>query len=156
MAASRRLIEDFLAEKRLAVIGVSRNPRHFSRRLFAELLRRGYDAVPVNPKAEQIEGLPCYPQVGQIQPPPAAALLMTPARASAQAVEECAQAGIRKVWLYRAVGRGAVSPAAAALCEARGMEAVVGLCPYMFLPGSSPVHRIHGWILKLGGSYPGP
>ncbi len=48
---TRREIDGFLALKRVAMVGVSRDPRDFSRMLFREMKKRGYDMVPVNPGA---------------------------------------------------------------------------------------------------------
>ena len=68
-------IEDFLAQKRIAMIGVSRNPKDFSAALFDELRKHGYDMVPVNPKAAEVLGQTCFARVQDIQPPVDAALL---------------------------------------------------------------------------------
>ncbi len=151
---SRQTIEDFLACRRLAVVGVSRSKSHFTRMLFRELLQRGYDAVPVNPSAEQIEQVKCSRSVRDINPPVEAVLVMTPAAQSNGVVEDCVAAGAKRVWLYRAVGAGSVSPEALKLCEAHRLEVVDGHCPYMFLPGASWFHRLHGGLLKLTGRYP--
>lgn len=151
---SLALIEAFLAEKRLAVVGVSRRRQDFTRRLWEELLRRGYDALPVNPLAAEIAGRRCYRRVQEIEPPPGAALLLTRPAVTEQVVRDCAEAGIRRLWLYRAVGRGAVSQEAVAFCQAQGMPVVAGLCPRMFLPEAGWIHRLHGWLWKIGGGYP--
>jgi len=153
MSMSRR-IDDFLGRRRLAMVGVSRNQRDFSRALFREFLRRGYDMVPVHPSAAEIEGRPCARSVRQIEPPVDGVLLMTPARLSYSLVEECAAAGIPRVWMYRAVGRGAVDERAVALCEEKGIAVVPGYCPWMFFEGASLVHRLHASLLKLAGKYP--
>jgi len=135
-------------------VGVSRRRQDFTRRLWEELLRRGYDALPVNPLAAEIAGRRCYPRVQEIEPPPGAALLLTRPAVTEQVVRDCAEAGIRRLWLYRAVGRGAVSQEAVAFCQAQGMPVVAGLCPWMFLPEAGWIHRLHGWLWKIGGGYP--
>jgi len=61
-------IQEFLGHKRLAVIGVSRNPKDFTRSLFQEFQRRQYDVVPVNPDVTEVAGQHCYAHVGDIQP----------------------------------------------------------------------------------------
>lgn len=155
-ATSRKQVEEFLAEKRLAVVGVSRRRRDFSRRLFEELRRRGYEAIPVNPNARELDGTLCYARLQQIQPPVKAALVMTAASASEQVVRDCAEAGVGRVWLYRAVGRGALSRAAVEFCEAHGIQVVAGLCPYMFFPGTSLIHRIHRKLWEISGACAGP
>jgi len=122
--------------------------------LFREFLKRGYDAVPVNPQVSEIEGRPCFPSIGEVQPAVEAALLMTSPSVSEVVVRDCAQAGVRQVWFYRAAGTGAVSPAAVAFCAEKGIAMVDGECPFMFFPNAGLGHRIHGWCKKLMGSYP--
>jgi predicted CoA-binding protein len=152
---SMKAITTFLSRKRIAVIGVSQQSQDFSRALFREFLGRDYDAVPVNPAAQDIEGRRCFARVQDISPPVDAALLMTSPAVTDTVVRDCAAAGIRQVWMYRGVGRGAVSAEAVKFCESQGMSVISGECPYMFLPGAAWVHRIHGLVRKLSGAYPG-
>ncbi|HVI78211.1 MAG TPA: CoA-binding protein [Candidatus Acidoferrum sp.] len=146
-------IEHFFATKRLAMVGLSRDPKHFSTVLFRELLRRGYDVIPVNPRTPEIDGHRTYLRVQDIQPPVDAALLMTPAAATDAAVADCAQAGVRQIWLYSAGSGGAVTESALAFCRDYNIEVVPGECPFMFLPQNG-MHAVHGWINKLIGRYP--
>ena len=135
--------ERFLAHRRLAVVGVSRDPRDFSRTVVAELSRRGYDVVPVNPKGGLIR------RVQDIDPPVKAALLMTPPATTAEVVKDCAEAGIEHVWMHQGIGPGAASPAAIALCEAHEISVVRGACPLMYLPETGFVHRAHRWCRQV-------
>jgi len=150
---SLEVIEDFLAQKRIAMVGLSRQPKEFSAMLFEELCRRGYDVVPVNPGASEVLGRRCFARVQDIQPPVDAALLMTSPAVTETVVEDCAAAGIRRVWMYSAGGAGAVSPKAVEFCAARGIQVVPGECPFMFFPHAG-LHRVHGFIRKITGSYP--
>jgi hypothetical protein len=149
----RQAIDDFLAQKRIAVVGVSRNPRDFTRMMFNEFVRRGYDALPVNPNAGEIDGRKSFAHVGQIEPKADAALIMTPAGKSEAVARECAEAGIERIWFYRATGHGAVNERAVDLCESRGMSVVNGRCPFMFFPNAG-FHGLHAFFLKLIGKYP--
>lgn len=151
---SRQAIDDFLASKRIAIAGVARNPTDFSRSLFRDLQSRGYDVVPVNPKAEEIEGLRCYKRITDIQPPVEAALLFTTGEATDEVVEDCAAGGVKRVWMYRALGNGAVTQSAVNFCMEHGITLVPGECVYMFLPQSGLVHSIHGFLKKAVGAYP--
>ncbi len=146
-------IQEFLGRKRFAVIGVSRNPKDFTRSLFRELIHRGYDVVPVNPAVAEIDGIACSKSVNEVSPPVEAALLLTNSSTTGQVVQECAQAGVRQVWMYRAAGPGAVNSEAVEFCESKGIGVVEGECPYMFLPHNFP-HNIHGFCRKLVGRYP--
>ena len=140
---------DFLAQRRLAVVGVSRDARDFSRGLFRELLRRGYDLVPVNVMGGSVDGLPCARRVQDVQPPVDGALVMTPPGQAEQVVRDCVAAGIPRVWLHRGIGPGAMSDGAVSLCRENGIAVVEGECPYMFLPSSGFVHRTHGFFRRL-------
>jgi predicted CoA-binding protein len=140
---------DFLGRKRLALVGVSREPRDFSRGVFRAMLAHGYDLVPVNPGGGTIEGIPCVRRVQDITPPVEGALVMTRAEQSEQIVRDCAEAGVPRVWLHRGVGPGSVSAAAVALCREKGIAVVEGECPFMFLPASGFVHRAHGLFRGL-------
>src|SRR5438270_13966472 len=139
-------IQAFLSQKRFAIVGVSQTPKDFSRALFREFRDRGYDPVPVNPAASEIEGRPCFPTVQEIQPPVEAVLLMTSPAVTDAVVHDCAEAGIKRIWMYRAGGRGAVTQEAVQFCESSGMSVIPGECPLMFLPGGAWFHRFHGLV----------
>jgi predicted CoA-binding protein len=150
----RQTISDFLAQKRIAVAGASRNPKDFNTLLFHDLRQHGYDAVPVNPNAKEIDGVPCYARVQEIQPPVEGVLVMTKPEAAGAIVEDCVKAGIRRVWLYGVAGGGAASPQVVDQCRKSGIAVVPGFCPHMFLSGTPWFHRLHGALLKIVGKYP--
>jgi len=153
------LAQDFLACRRVALVGLSRNPKDLSRGVARELLRRGYDIAPVNPGATgaEIEGRPAFARLQDVSPPAEAALLFTAPAATDAVLRDALQAGIRKVWLHRGAGRGAASVGALAFCAAHGMSAVHDLCPFMVLPGAGFPHRLHGTLRRvLAGGATGP
>ena len=147
-------IQDFLAQKRFAFVGVARQPRDFSRMLFREFRTRGYDPVPVHPICGDIDGVPCARSLGEIDPPVDSVLLMTKPEVTSALLRECAHAGIKRVWLYRAGGNGSVPPDAVSFCEANGIAVVPGECPFMFFPETGLIHRFHGFVKKIAGAYP--
>jgi predicted CoA-binding protein len=147
-------VEDFLGLKRVAVVGVSRDPKHFNTVMWEEFRQRRYDAIPVNPNATEIDGQKCYASVKEIDPPVEGVLIMTSRKDAEQVVRDCAEAGIKNVWLYGGMMPGAASQGAKALCEESGLNHVDGLCPYMFLPDTPAMHTPHRLWKKLTGSYP--
>jgi predicted CoA-binding protein len=152
--ASKQAIDSFLTCRRIAVVGVSRDPKDFSRAVFRAFVERGYDAVPVNAAGGEVDGRRSASRVGEVQPPPEAAFLMTPPAATGQVVRECADVGVKRVWMHRGAGQGAVSPEAVALCRERGIEVVDGECPFMFLPHVGWFHGAHRFFRRLGGRFP--
>jgi predicted CoA-binding protein len=147
-------IQDFLAQKRFAFVGISRQPKDFSRALFREFRARGYDPVPVHPGVDAIDGVPCFARLREIDPPVDGVLFMTSPDITETLVRECPQAGIKRVWFYRAGGKGAGTGGAVRFCEDNGIAVVPGECPFMFFPETGWVHRFHGFVRKIAGAYP--
>jgi uncharacterized protein len=147
-------IQEFLGQRRLAIVGVSQQPQHFSRALFREFRNRGYDVVPVNPAAREIEGQPCFASVRDVQPPVSNVLLMTAPAVTEAVARDCADSGVQRVWMFRGGGTGSVSTEAVRFCESKGLAVIPGECPFMFLPGGAWFHRLHGWVKKIAGAYP--
>jgi predicted CoA-binding protein len=154
MPATMPEVRDFLALRRIAIIGVSRDPKDFSRYLLRQMCDKGYDIVPVNPAASDIDTKQCFARVQEIEPPVEGALIMTSPHDTERVVRDCAEAGIRHIWMHRGGGPGSVSPEAVKLCHQYGLHLVEGHCPLMFLTHTPFYHRIHGFLLKLTGSYP--
>ncbi|HEY6939303.1 MAG TPA: CoA-binding protein [Terriglobales bacterium] len=147
-------IRDFLAQRRIALVGLSRNPKDFSHVVFREMSQWGYDMVPVNPAGGELEHRRCFARLQEIDPPVAGALVMTAPRETERVVRDCAEAGVRRVWMHRGGGQGAVSKQAADFCRQNGIRLVEGYCPLMFLTGTPILHRVHGFFLKVLGGYP--
>lgn len=147
---TRREIDDFLAQKRIAMVGVSRNPKRFSNIVYRALKEKGYEMYPVNPHAEMAEGDRCYPSVEQLPGPVDGAIVMLPPESTLEVMRGCAAAGIPRVWL----GNGAVSPDAVKYGRGQGISVVDGACPMMFAEPVSFGHACHRFVKKITGSLP--
>jgi predicted CoA-binding protein len=151
---TRELIDRFLAAHRIAIAGVSRNPRDFSRSLFGEFVKRGYDVVPVHPEGIEVDGRACFRRLQEVEPKVEAVLLMTSPEQTGIVVKDCADAGVPLVWMYRATGAGAVSETAVEYCQAHGIDCIAGYCPYMFFSKSGFPHVVHRFFKQLTGTFP--
>jgi predicted CoA-binding protein len=110
--------------------------------------------IPVNPQVREIDGQPCFARLQEVQPPVDGVLLMTSPAVTNSVVRECADAGVKRVWMHRGGGNGAVNPDAIQFCEAKGISVIPGECPMMFLANGSWFHRFHGFVKRIAGSYP--
>jgi len=145
----------FLAKRRIAVTGVSRDASgHGSNVVYDRLSQRGYEVFPVNPNAEAINGDPCYPDLSAIPGGVEAVVIATrPERAQAT-MEECASLGIEHVWMHRSFGEGSVSPEAAAWGRKHGIQVIDGGCPLMFEPTADVGHKAMKVLFTLTGKVP--
>jgi len=149
--------QEFLAQRRFAVVGASDDPSSFGRTVCKELRAHGYDAVAVNPHARTVLGEPCYPDLAAVPGALDGAIVMVHSERSAGIVRDCIAAEVPRVWLFRGIGgAGAVSDEAVALCEEQDIPVVAGACPLMFLEPVGLVHRIHRGVRHLNGSLARP
>jgi len=147
---TRQDVEGFLAQKVLAVAGVSRNSQSFGAKAFKELSGKGYKVFPVNPNAESIQGEKCYPSLAKLPEKVGGVLVFTPPSATEKVVREAAAAGISRVWIQQ----GAQSPEALAFCREKNLAAVSGQCILMFAEPVASIHGFHRWVKKLFGGLP--
>jgi hypothetical protein len=141
--------QDFLAQKRIAVVGVSRRPGEAANFVFRKLRDSGHDVIPVNPRATQLEGVPCHPDLRAIPGAVDAVVIFTPPQLTAAIVRECADLGITRVWLHRAFGTGSFSAEAAAIARACNLTLIPGGCPAMFCAPVDRSHRCLRWLLDI-------
>jgi predicted CoA-binding protein len=150
-------VGDFLAQRRIAVAGVSRTDSAAPANLVYRKLRdAGYAVTPVNPHAEQVEGDACAPDLASIDGGVDGVVVATPPGEAEKIVQECAALGIRRVWMHRSFGQGSVSDAAVARCHEHGIRVIAGACPMMFCEPVDVPHRCLRWVLKVTGKLPKP
>src|ERR1035437_1884252 len=94
-------VQDFLAQKRIAVVGVSRHFNQAANHVFKKLQRPGFEAFAVNPRASEIAGFVCYPDLKSIPGGVSAVVIATPPLAAESVVRECVELGISRVWFHR-------------------------------------------------------
>ncbi len=143
-------VDRFLSGHRFALIGASEAAGAFSTTVMVALEEHGYEVVPVNPRGPLIDGrLQSHTSVRDIEGTVDGAIVMVPSDVAEQAVQECIEAGITQVWLFRGVGHGACSDAAAQACHDHGVGLVNGACPLMFLEPVRGVHRFHRGVRRM-------
>jgi predicted CoA-binding protein len=137
----------FLAGKRFAVAGVSREDNLPANAIFRKLRSAGYDAVPVNPNAATVEGVACYPNLDAIPGPLDGLVIAAHPDVAAGLVKQAAARGLTHVWFHRSFGEGSVSDAALAACREAGITPIVGGCPLMYCAPVDLAHRCFagGW-----------
>jgi len=155
MVTIKEAATDFLARKRIAVTGVSRNPQgHGSNIVYQRLRERGYEVFAVNPNADQVEGDPCYHDLASIPGGVEAVVIGTRPETAEATMHECEELGIKHVWMHRSFGPGSVSPEAAASGRSRGIAVIDGGCPLMFSPTDDFGHKCMRYVLSWTGSVP--
>lgn len=156
MPAIAEAAEDFLAQRRIAVTGVSRNPQgHGSNAVYQRLRERGYEVFAVNPNAGTVEGDRCYPDLAAIPDGVDGVVIGTRPEHAMATMTECVDLGVPRVWMHRAFGAGSVSDEAATLGREHGITVIDGGCPLMFRPADDGFHRTAmRWMCTAMGAVP--
>jgi predicted CoA-binding protein len=149
---------DFLAQKRIAVVGVSRNNSHHpaGNLIYQRLKTTGHDAFPVNPHMQTFEGDRCYPDLQSIPGGVDGVVIITRPEVAERIVHDCSDAGVRRVWMHQSIGKkgSSVSPEAVEYCRQHNISVIAGACPMMFGPGVDFGHTCLRWMLRLTGGLP--
>jgi len=133
MQTMKEATSAFLANKRIAVTGVSRSPKeHGANAVFKRLKDRGYDVFAVNPNADEVQGVHCYHDLKSIPGGVDAVVIGTAPSRADDTVRECDELGIKQVWMHRGPGPGSVSDTATAWGREHGITVIDGGCPCMF------------------------
>ena len=155
MSKVQKQVAEFLSKKQIAVAGVSRDAQQPANAIYRKLKGAGYKVYAINPNAAQVEGDPCYPDLHSVPEPVEAVMVVTHPDKAENLVRECADLGIRHVWLHRSFGQGSVSEAAIAECERHNINHLIGGCPMMYCEPVDFGHLCMKWILKIQSRLPG-
>jgi predicted CoA-binding protein len=135
------LVRDFLAQKKIAVVGISDKRDTGCNSNYQKFKETGYQVYAVNPHMTSYDGAPCYPDLKSIPDKPDAVFILASPRVSEQVVQQCVELGIKHVWMHCLLGTKpglaasttSVSGEAVALCRANGIAVIPGACPNQFL-----------------------
>ena len=148
---TKREIDEFLAQKTLAIAGVSRSGKKFGNTILSDLPKLGYRLLPVHPEAAEVDGVQAYPSFATLPEPIGGVIVCVPPVQAERVVKEAAARGIRRVWLQQ----GAGSPEAIKFCQENGMSVVHGECVLMYpKPTTAWIHGAHRWVWDLLGRTP--
>ncbi len=157
------LVKEFLAQKRIAVVGVSESRASAANLNYKKFKDAGYTVFPVNPHTETFEGDPCYPNLRALPDKPDGVFLVVNPANTEKLVRECIELGIPRVWMHCALGSspkiakeaaakiGSASAEAVRLCREYGISVIPGGCANMFLNPDFG-HRCMRGVLWLTGS----
>ena len=150
-------VNDFLAQKRIAVAGVSRNKSHHpvGNLIYQRLKTTGHEVFAVNPHMQTFEGDRCYPDLQSIPGGVDGVVIITRPTTTQRIVRDCNEAGVRRVWMHRSMGKGtSVSSEAVEYCHQHDISVIAGACPMMYGEGADVGHTCMRWILRLTGGLP--
>lgn len=144
--------QEFLAQKRIAVAGVSRTQQDAANLIYKTLREAGHQVFALNPAAGTVEGDPCYPNLQAISGGVDGVIIVTKPEITEQVVQDAVAAGVPRVWMHNNTLMGSsVSETAVQTCRDHNIQVIAGGCPMMFFDFG---HKCMKWILGAMGRLP--
>lgn len=158
MAEIDRMVDQFLAQERIAVVGVSDRRDTGCNLSYRNLRQAGYQVSAVNPRITSFEGAPCYPDLESIPERPQAVFILANPTVTEQIVQQCVELGVKHVWMHCMMGTRpglaasmtSVSQPAVETCREHGIQVIPGSCPNQFL-NPDIGHRIMRMLFRTLG-----
>lgn len=147
---SKKIIDDFLLQKNIAVVGVSRKSKKFGNYIYRELKKKGYNLYPVNPNLTECQGDKCFPNLLLIPEKIDGVIISVSPKETEKVIVDAYNAGIKKVWMQQ----GSQSEAAVEFCNKNGIDCISNECVLMFAEPTAFFHRAHKWIWGIAGKLP--
>jgi|DewCreStandDraft_4_1066084.scaffolds.fasta_scaffold00138_113 predicted CoA-binding protein len=142
-------INEFLNQRKYAIVGVSANKNKFGNTLYKEAIAKNMDIIPIHPHLDSIEGKKCYSKLSDLEGIEAIIISVSP-KNTVSIVNQAIDYGIKHIWLQQ----GAETKEAIDLCEKNNINVIYQRCLLMFINGDTMPHKIHRFFSKLFGKYP--
>ena len=141
MAKIDELVKDFLAQKKIAVVGVSDKRETGCNLSYRKFKQAGYQVFAVNPRITTFEGDPCYPDLKSLPEKPEAVFILASPKVTDLIVQQCVDLGVKHIWMHCMMGTkpglvtsmSSVSPEAVRLARENGIAVIPGSCPNQFI-----------------------
>ena len=146
-------INDFIEQKNIAIVGVSRDKTKWGNVLKREFEKLGYQVYAINPNADDIEGEKCLHSISDLPADVDSLVISTKTDFNLELVKEAAKKGIKRVWMQRSTWPGSDGDESINFCKENNIGYVYGMCPMMYFHGKS-IHGFHLWLKKVLGRMP--
>ena len=149
-------VEDFLAQRRVAIAGVSAARETPGNMIYRKLKSAGYQVFAVSPTAETFDGDRCYPDLLSIPGGVDGVVIATRPAVTEELVRQCVTAGVPRVWMHESLIHGgtSLSADAVAFCREHDIVLIAGACPMMYCAPVDVGHKCMRWMMRVTGGLP--
>lgn len=158
MAKIDELVKEFMAQKSIAVVGVSDKRETGCNMSYKKFKESGNQVYAVNPRISTYEGAPCYPDLKSLPEKPEAVFILANPKVTDIIAQQCVDLGVKYVWMHCMMGTkpgsGAsmtsVSLDAVNLLKNNGIKVIPGSCPNQFIK-PDPGHALMRGLWRTFG-----
>ncbi len=144
------IIQKFLENKKVVLIGASRNSKKFGNIVFKTLIDKGFEVIPVNPNVDNIDGIKCYNNLKEINSDIKNLIVITPKNVTKNIIQQVIELNgkFENIWIQQ----GSDTKESIELLEENKINYIAGQCILMYA-NPSGFHKFHQTIAKLFGMY---
>jgi predicted CoA-binding protein len=150
MKATKTSIDTFLSSRKLAIAGVSRDPKKFGHQVFLKLKEKGFEVYPINPGTDTIAGTPCFRNVGALPLNVHSLMIITPKKQTRDVVVEAIAKGIDNIWIQQMSD----TPESIELARSYPVNLITKECILMHIDPVEGIHKFHRTIRRFFGLFP--
>jgi predicted CoA-binding protein len=143
-------IKEFLAQKHLAIAGISKRKSKFGNTIFKELKKKNYQLYPVHPEMTDYEGITCFSKVDDLPEEVSGIIICTKPDKAEKLVNDAVEKGIKHIWLQQ----GAQNETTMKMANENNLNLITKECVLMFAEPAAFIHRFHRGINKVFGKLP--
>lgn len=143
-------IQKFLEPRKMAMAGVSRNPKKFGGAIFKELKEKGFDLYPINPNSDEIQGVKCYKSLAELPDDVKYLFIVTPKHETETIARSAVKKEMKMIWIQQKSD----TPDAVKIIEDAGIPLIYKKCLMMFASPVKSIHGFHRFLVKTFGGYP--
>src|SRR5215217_9299517 len=93
------LVQDFLAQKKIAVVGISDKRDTGCNLAYKKFKENGYQVYAVNPRISMYEGATCCAVLKSIPEKVDAVFILASPKVTEQVIQQCVDLAIKHVWM---------------------------------------------------------
>ena len=150
MKTTQASINSFFSSRKIAIAGVSRDPKKFGHLVFKQLKDNGFEVYPINPGSDSIAGVPCFRSVGALPLNVHSLVIVTPKKHTRDIVAEAMSKGIDNIWIQQM----SETPEAIELTKAHPVNLITKECILMHIEPVTGIHKFHRSIRRFFGLFP--
>lgn len=138
-------VEQFLNSKYIAIIGVSSDPKKYSRMVYNAFCEKGYNVLAVNPKLTEINGDKCYPTISSLPDTVDAVIIIIKGEKAKDILNDAINKGVKNIWMHF----GCSLKNSEAITMGKDISLISGECAFMWLQPVEGFHKFHRFLRSL-------
>ena len=150
MKTSKASIKTFLETRKMAIAGISRDPKKFGYAILKKFKEIGFDLYLVHPDTDTLHGEPSYRSISNLPGDIGSLLILTPKSETLGVVEAAVKKGIPNLWIQQM----SETPEAIDYALSNKVNLVTKQCIFMFAEPVDSIHKFHRTLKKLFGRMP--